>query len=139
MRTVCAALALTLVLVSLGGCEREQKMIQEDLPAARQTKARSDALQIARAVQVYQATFGVLPESLDALTRPQTVGGASGGPFLGSLSAPPSGWSAYQYTKQDHRRFTVSSSGGGLTVTAPRPPVTPASRSASAPRPRQRG
>jgi hypothetical protein len=119
MRTFRAALALALILLSLGGCEREQKMVQQDLPAARQTKARSDAQQIARAVQVYQATFGVLPESLDALTRTQTVGGASGGPFLGSVPAPPTGWSAYQYTKQDQSRFTITASGDGFTVTAP--------------------
>jgi hypothetical protein len=113
------ALALAFGLLSLGSCEREQKMVQQDLPAARQTKARSDAQQIARAVQVYQATFGALPPSLDALTRAQTVGGVSGGPFLGSVPAPPAGWSAYQLTKQDGGRFTISASGDGLTVTAP--------------------
>jgi len=106
-------------LLALASCEREEKMIRQDLPAARQTKARSDAQQIARAVQVFQATFGALPESLDALTRAQTVGGVSGGPFLGSVPAPPAGWSPYQLTKQNSGQFTVSSSGGGLTVTAP--------------------
>src|SRR5215468_7582536 len=105
-------------LLALASCEREEKMIRQDLPAARQTKARSDAQQIARAVQVYQTTFGELPESLDALTRAQTIGGVSGGPFLGSVPAPPAGWSPYQLTRQD-RQFTVSASGDGLTVTAP--------------------
>jgi hypothetical protein len=113
------ALALAFGLLSLGSCERQQKMVQQDLPAARQTKARSDAQQIARAVQVYQATFGAPPPSLDALTRAQTVGGVSGGPFLGGVPAPPAGWSPYQLTTQDGGRFTISASGDGLTATAP--------------------
>jgi Type II secretion system (T2SS), protein G len=113
------ALALAFALLSLGSCEREQKMVQQDLPAARQTKARADAQQIARAVQAYQASFGDLPGSLEALTRAQTVGGVSGGPFLGSVPTPPAGWSPYQFTKQGGNRFTISASGDGLTVTAP--------------------
>ena len=113
------AVALAFGLLAIGSCEREQKMVQQDLPAARQTKARSDSQQIARAVQVYLATFGSLPESLDALTRAQTAGGVSGGPFLGTVPAPPTGWSPYQLTKQDGGRFIVSASGDGLTVTAP--------------------
>jgi hypothetical protein len=113
------ALALAVVLLSLASCEREQKMVQQDLPAARQTKARSDVQQMVRAVQTYQATFGALPGSLDELTRAQSVGGVSGGPFLGSIPAPPAGWSPYQYTKQDASRFTLGTSGDGFTVTAP--------------------
>ena len=119
MRRFGVALALAFGLLALASCEREQKMVQQELPAARQTKARSDAQQIARAVQGYQATFGALPGSLDALARAQTVGGVSGGPFLGSVPAPPAGWSPYQLMKQDGGRFTVSASGDGLTVTAP--------------------
>ena len=119
MRAICGLLALALALLPFASCEREQKMVQQDLPAARQTKARSDAQQIARAVQVYQATFGTLPESIDALTRAQTVGGVSGGPFLGSVPNPPTGWSPYEYAKQEGGRFTISASGSGLTVTAP--------------------
>ena len=113
------ALAMAFGLLAVASCEREEKMIRQDLPAARQTKARSDAQQIARAVQVYRATFGGLPESLDALTRARTVDGVSGGPFLGSVPGPPAGWSPYQLTKRDGRQFTVSASGDGITVTAP--------------------
>ena len=40
-------------------------------------------------------------------TRAQTVGGVSGGPFLGSVPAPPAGWSPYQLTKEDGGRFTI--------------------------------
>ncbi len=113
------ALALAVALLSLVSCEREQNMIQQDLPAARQTKARSDVLQIVRAVQTYQATFGALPESLHELTRAQSVGGVSGGPFLGSIPAPPAGWSPYRYTKMDGSRFGITASGDGLTVNGP--------------------
>jgi type II secretion system (T2SS) protein G len=114
-----AALRLALALLALGSCEREQKAIQQDLPAARATTARADAQQIARAVQLYQATFGTLPDSLDALTRAQAVRGVSGGPFLASIPAPPAGWSPYRYRRQDESRFTISSSGDGVSVTAP--------------------
>jgi hypothetical protein len=112
MRTV-AALGVLVVLLALGACEREQKAIEQDLPAARVTKARADVQQIAAAVRLYQASFGALPASLEALTRAQT------GPLLGSIPTPPAGWSAYQYTRQGADRFTVSSSGGGVTVSAP--------------------
>jgi len=46
------------------------------------------------------------------------MSGVSGGPFLARIPDPPTGWSAYQYVKQGDR-FTVTSSGGGATVTAP--------------------
>ena len=112
MRTV-AALGVLVVLLALGACEREQKAIEQGPPAARVTKARADVQQIAAAVRLYQASFGALPASLEALTQAQT------GPLLGSIPAPPAGWSAYQYTRQGADRFTVSSSGGGVTVSAP--------------------
>jgi hypothetical protein len=113
------AVALLLLSLALASCEREQNMIQQDLPAARQTKARSDVLQIVRAVQTYQATFGALPGSLHELTRAQSIGGVSGGPFLGSIPAPPAGWSPYQYTKLAGGRFGITASGDELTVSAP--------------------
>src|SRR5262245_1158992 len=119
MRSAAAVLGLVLAMLTLGACEREQKAIQQDLPATRATKARSDVQQIAGAVRLYQTTFGTLPVSLDALTQAQTIGGVSGGPFLGAIPSAPAGWSPYQYTRQGADRFTVSSSGGGVTVTAP--------------------
>jgi hypothetical protein len=118
MRSV-AVLSLLVVLFVLGACEREQKAIEKDLPAARVTKARADVQQIAAAVRLYQASSGALPASLEALTQAQTTGGVSSGPLLGSIPTPPTGWSAYQYTRQGADRFTVSSSGGGVTVSAP--------------------
>ncbi|MGH7396642.1 MAG: hypothetical protein ACRELW_03805 [Candidatus Rokuibacteriota bacterium] len=115
-RTVgVAGLALALL-----GCEREEKMVREDLPMARATRARADAQAIATAVNTYRATCGgALPESLEALTTQTMVAGAPCGPMLGSIPAPPAGWSAYVYTRQGELAFTVSSSGGGVTVTAP--------------------
>jgi len=104
----------------LCACEREEKMVREDLPMARTTKARSDAQAIAAAVNTYRASCGGgLPESLEALTTQTMVGGAPCGPMLGSIPAPPPGWSAYVYTRQGDTSFTVTSSGGGGTVTAP--------------------
>jgi hypothetical protein len=114
-----AVVAFALLSLALSACEREQKGISEDMPAARAARARADAVQIAGAVRLYQATFGSLPDTLDALTQAQTAGGVTGGPFLARIPAPPAGWSAYEYAKQGEINFTVTSSGGGVTVTAP--------------------
>ena len=38
---------------------------------------------------------------------------------LAKIPTPPNGWSAYQYAKQGDQNFTITSSGGGVTVTAP--------------------
>ena len=115
------ALVGFLAVLSLGlvGCEREQKGISTDLPAARATKARADAQAIASAVRQYQATFGALPDSITDLTEARTASGTTGGPFLARVPAPPAGWSEYAYAKQGDTNFTVSSSAGGITVTAP--------------------
>lgn len=118
MRSV-AALGVLVALMALGACEREQKAIQEDLPAAKITKARADVQQIAAAVRLYQASFGALPASLEALTQAQTAGGVTSGPFMASIPSPPAGWSAYQYTRQGADQFSVSATGGGVTVSAP--------------------
>lgn len=109
-----------LALVLLLACEREEKKVREDLPMARTTKARSDAQAIATAVNTYRASCGgTLPESLETLATRTVVGGAPCGPMLGSIPTPPPGWSAYVYTRQGDTSFTVTSSGGGVTVTAP--------------------
>src|SRR5262249_55066343 len=86
----------------------------------RAAKAQADAQAIASAARQYQAVFGALPDSIQDLTEARTVSGVSGGPFLARIPDPPTGWSAYQYVKQGDR-FTVTSSGGGATVTAPWP------------------
>ena len=114
-----AALGLLVVLLALGACEREQKAVDQDLPAARVIKARADVQQIAAAVRLYRASVGALPGTLEVLTRAQTAGGVTSGPFLASIPAPPAGWSAYLYARQGADRFAVSSSGDGVTVSAP--------------------
>jgi len=121
MPSMRRALVIFLALLSLGlaGCQREQKGISEDLPAARATRARADAQAIAGAVRQYQATFGALPDSIADLTEARTVSGTTGGPFLARVPTPPNGFTPYQYAKQGDLNFTVTSSGGGVTVTAP--------------------
>jgi len=79
---------IALLPLGLGACEREQKGISEDLPAARTTKARM------------------------AL-------GVTGGPFLARVPTPPTGFTPYQYAKPGDVNFTITSSAGTVTVTAP--------------------
>jgi hypothetical protein len=113
------ALALALGLVALAACDRQEKALKEDLPASRAVKAQADAQEVARAVRLYQAAFGALPATLDDLTRERTIGGVTAGPFLSRVPEPPAGWTAYTYARQGADRFTVVSSGGGASVTAP--------------------
>jgi Type II secretion system (T2SS), protein G len=114
------AVALAAVLsLGLEACEREQKGISEDLPAARATRAQADAQAIASAVRQYQAAFGSLPESIADLTEARTASGVTGGPFLARVPEPPKGFTPYQYVRKGDASFTVSSSAGTLTVTAP--------------------
>ena len=112
------ALGALVLLAGLGISEAQQKAIEADLPAARIAKARADVQQIARAVELYRASTGRFPESLMELMRPEASGGAKGGPFLASIPTPPSGWAFYVYA-QSKDRFTVSSWGDGVSVSAP--------------------
>ena len=107
------------IALALPACKQEQKGISEDLPAARATRARADAQAIAGAVRQYQATFGTLPESIADLTEPRTLSGTTGGPFLARVPTPPAGFTPYQYAKQGDASFTITSSAGAVTVTAP--------------------
>jgi len=118
VRTLGRVVIVAGLLLGLSGCERDEKAVREDLPLARTTKARSDAQAIAAAVNTYRVTCGALPESLEALVTQTTVGGTPCGPVLGSIPAPPAGWSAYVYARQGDS-FTVTSSGNGQTVSAP--------------------
>ncbi|HSE05171.1 MAG TPA: hypothetical protein VLK35_13545 [Methylomirabilota bacterium] len=109
-----AGLALLLV-----GCEREEKMVREDLPMAAVTKARADVQALAAAVNTYRASCGgALPDSLTELTTRATMDGAPCGPFLGSVPTAPRGWGAYTYLRQGDG-FSVSTSDGTQTVSAP--------------------
>jgi Type II secretion system (T2SS), protein G len=117
-RRAVVAIAVMAVLV-VAGCEQQKQAIVEDLPAARQQKARGDAQSIMGAVKMYQTLFGELPESVEALTREQTVKGVTGGPFLARVPEPPPGWSSYRLETRDDGTFRVSASGEGKTATAP--------------------
>ena len=121
MPTMMKAAVVTIALVALAlpACKQEQKGISEDLPAVRATRARADAQAIAGAVRQYQATFGALPDSIADLTEARTLSGTTGGPFLARVPTPPNGFTPYQYAKQSDLNFTVTSSGGGVSVTAP--------------------
>jgi hypothetical protein len=117
--SVCRLLGAGGLALLLLACEREEKMVREDLPMARATKARADVQAIAAAVNTYRVSCGgALPESLEALTTQTTVSGAPCGPVLGAIPTPPTGWSAYAYTRQGDG-FTVTSSSGAQTVSAP--------------------
>ena len=116
---VKAVVAVALILLALPACKAEQKGISEDLPAARATKARADAQVIAGAVRQYQATFGSLPDSIEDLTEARTASGVTGGPFLARVPTPPTGFTPYQYAKQGDVNFTITSSAGAITITAP--------------------
>ena len=109
------AAALGVAVRLLAACEAQQKAVEEDLPAARATKARADVQQLAAAVRLYHATVGALPASLVSLTQ----GSAGGGPVLASIPAPPAGWSAYAYARHGSDRFSISATGNGVTVSAP--------------------
>ena len=114
------ALALVVIAALVGpGCEQQKQAILEDLPAARQQKARGDAQSIVGAAKMYQTLFSELPESVDALTREQTVKGVTGGPFLARVPEPPPGWSPYRLEPRDDGTFRVTSAGEGKTVTVP--------------------
>ena len=111
---VVVALAFGLV-----ACEQEKKAIEGAPSAARVAKAQADAQAIASAIRVYMATCGgQLPASLEELTTTKGVGGLACGPFLKAVPAAPDGFTAYEYAKQADGSFTVTTSGGGVTVKA---------------------
>ena len=88
---------------------------------ARIAKAQADARAMASAVAIYGAHMGVVPTALTALTTQVTNGqNQVAGPFMASVPAPPSGWSAYGYTANTASgTFTITSDGDSTTVTVP--------------------
>lgn len=65
---------------------------------ARVAKAQGDARTIASAIGLYQVHIGVIPTALAQLASLSTNGeGRVEGPFLMSVSIPPSGWSSSYY------------------------------------------
>src|SRR5713226_2602660 len=89
---------------------------------ARVAKAQADARALASAVSIYSAHMGALPTALTDLTSAAVNGlGQSAGPFMSSVPAPPSSWSAYAYTSSTAGTFSITSSSAGdaTTVTVP--------------------
>jgi len=88
---------------------------------ARIAKAQGDARALASAAVVYAAHMNVIPSALADLTVVSTNGfGQAGGPFMASVPAAPTGWSAYAYTSDTATgAFTISTSGDATTVSLP--------------------
>ena len=88
---------------------------------ARIAKAQADARALASAVSIYGAHMGVVPTALTQLTTQVTNGqNQVAGPFMSTVPAPPSGWSAYALTADTTSGvFTISASGDATTVSLP--------------------
>ncbi len=86
---------------------------------ARIAKAQADARTLASAVSMYSATFGTIPAALADLNVATTINGITGGPFMKSTPASPTGWTAYSYVGNPDGTYTVSASGDSSTVSSP--------------------
>ena len=88
---------------------------------ARIAKAQSDARAIATAASIYGAHMGNVPTALAQLTAPATnAQNQVAGPFLASVPAAPSGWSAYDYAADSAVGvYTISATGDSATVRVP--------------------
>jgi len=86
---------------------------------ARIAKAQADSRTLASAVSMYSATFGTIPAALTDLAAATTINGVSGGPFMKSVPASPTGWTAYSYTANADGTYTVSASGDSTTISSP--------------------
>jgi type II secretion system protein G len=88
---------------------------------ARIAKAQSDSRALATAASIYGAHMGHVPTALSELTAPVTnAQNQVAGPFMASVPAPPSGWTAYTYTADSAVGvFTISATGDSTTVRVP--------------------
>src|SRR5262249_17646279 len=88
---------------------------------ARIAKAQADARALASAVSIYGAKMGIIATALTQLTSQVTNGqNQVAGPFMSTVPAPPSGWSAYALTSDTTTGvFTISASGDATTVSLP--------------------
>jgi type II secretion system protein G len=88
---------------------------------ARIAKAQSDARSLTSAASIYGAHMGIVPTALAELTAAVTnAQNQVAGPFMASVPAGPSGWSAYSYTADTSTGiFTISATGDGTTVRVP--------------------
>ena len=88
---------------------------------ARIAKAQADARALTSAVSIYGAHMSLLPTALTQLTSVVTnAQNQAAGPFMASVPAGPSGWSAYAYTADPATGvFTISATGDNTTVSVP--------------------
>jgi type II secretion system protein G len=88
---------------------------------ARIAKAQSDSRAMATAASIYGAHMGNLPSALSQMTAQATnAQNQVAGPFLASIPAAPSGWSAYSYAADTAVGvFTISATGDSTTVRVP--------------------
>jgi type II secretion system protein G len=86
---------------------------------ARIAQAQANARTLASAVSMYSATFGSIPTALTGVTVATTINGITGGPFMKSVPAAPTGWTAYSYTANPDGTFTISASGDSTTISSP--------------------
>ena len=88
---------------------------------ARIAKAQADSRALATAASIFGAHMGQLPTALSDLTSPATnAQNQVAGPFMASIPAAPSGWSAYAYTADAAVGvFTISAAGDSTTVRVP--------------------
>ena len=89
---------------------------------ARIAKAQADARALASAISIFNAHMSRFPTTLGELTAQVTnPQGQQAGPFMGSVPAPPAGWTnPYNYSSNDAAgTFNINASGDGTTVTVP--------------------
>ena len=88
---------------------------------ARIAKAQADSRALATAASIYGAHMGYVPAALADLTMSVTnAQNQVAGPFMASIPAAPSGWTAYAYTADSAVGvFTISASGDSTTVRVP--------------------
>src|SRR5688500_1727098 len=85
---------------------------------ARIAKAQADARALTSAASIYGAHMGTVPTALTQLTAAVTNSqNQVAGPFMASVPAGPSGWSAYDfYADTTTGVFTISATGEHSTV-----------------------
>jgi len=88
---------------------------------SRLAKAQADARSLATAVTMYFGQMEALPATLTDLTIPvKNSSGQTGGPYVGSVPAPPSAaWTPYTYVPGSPPVFKITTSGEGYTVSVP--------------------
>ena len=88
---------------------------------ARIAKAQADTRALTSAISIYGAHMGIVPAALTDLTSAVTnAQNQAAGPFMASVPAQPSGWTAYGYTADTATGvFTVTSAGDNTTVRLP--------------------